>query len=159
MSKEVFETGVKQNKAKFEALMSGLCAKSLSSVARSRGVTVDALKEGLQTNSDTFQNFCKNYAKSLMPGKISQCGYAVVVASIASRLGVPYKSYTGFALRQNDPRYEMDKAAWQEKAAQGEICVFFANHFWTEVNGKVFEYFNGDTEAIDHLDVVEIAGG
>ena len=84
--------------------------------------------------------------------------YAAVVACIAQKFGVPYKVYAGFCIQKSSARYERDKTDWESKRASGVKHPFFATHVYTEANGMIYEYFNGDFSNIDHLDVVEIAG-
>lgn len=159
MSTQLFETGVKQYQAKFNGLMNDISINSIKMMAKSRGVSMDMLKSGLQSNSKEFRQFCFVYASTLMPGHVSCTTYAAVVAQIAQHFGVPYKAYAGFCLRKSSPRYNKDKGDWDAKKAQGEEHPFFATHVYLEVNGKSFEYYDGDTSGVEHLDVVEIAAG
>lgn len=154
----LFESGVEQYKKKYEGLVGSISSVSIESIARSYGVAMDSLKSGLETNSQDFRKFCYAYASTLMPGRVSCCTYAAVVACIAQRFGVPYKVYAGFCLQKNSARYEKDKSDWEAKRASGQEHPFFATHVYTEVNGQSYEYYNGDFTDIDHLDVVEIAG-
>ena len=155
----LFETGVKQYTEKFNKLVNDISMKSIESVAKSHGFPAETLKTGLDSNSHDFRKFCYAYASTLMPGRVSCCTYAAVVACIARHFGVPYKAYAGFCLQKSSPRYERDKGDWEAKKATGVEHPFFATHVYLEVNGVDFEYYNGDTSNIDHLDVVQIAEG
>lgn len=154
-----FDTGVKQYREKFDKLVGDISMKSIEAIARSHGVPMETLRDGLSSNSPDFKKFCYVYASTLMPGRVSCCTYAAVVACIAKHFGVPYKAYAGFCLQKSSPRYERDKADWEAKKATGAEHPFFATHVYTEINGVAFEYYNGDTSGIDHLDMIEIAEG
>lgn len=155
----LFETGVKQYTEKFNKLTSDISMKSIEAIARSHGFPMEMLKSGLETNSPDFKKFCYVYASTLMPGRVSCCTYAAVVASIATHFGVPYKAYAGFCLQKSSARYAKDKSDWKAKRASGVEHPFFATHVYTEINGVSYESYNGDTSGIDHLDVVLIAEG
>lgn len=155
----LFDTGVKQFTTKFNGLMNDISAKSIESIARSRGYSTDALKSGMMSNSEDFRKFCVSYAGTLMPGRVGGCAYAAVVASIAQSVGVPYKAYAGFCLSKNSPRYERDKEDWEKKKATGVEHPFFATSVYVEVNGIEFEYWNGEMSGFEHLDMVQIAEG
>lgn len=153
----LFESGVAQYKKKFEGLVSNISAMSIESIARSRGVSMESLKTGLESNSQEFQQFCFRYASTLMPGRVSCTTYAAVVACIAKHFGVPYVAYSGFCLQKTSARYERDKADFERLKSEGKEHPMFATHVYTEINGVAYEYYNGDTSNVDHLDVVEIA--
>lgn len=159
MSTALFESGVSHYQKKFEDTVSKISGRSIETIAKSCGMSMDALQSGLQTNSEEFRRFCYAYSSTLMPGRVSCCTYAAVVASVAKKLGVPYKAYAGFCLQKNSARYEKDLADWEAKKAQGEEHPFFATHAYVEIDGVPYEYFNGDTTDISHLDVVQIAEG
>ena len=153
----MFEPNVEQYKKKFNGLVNNISEMSLFSIAKSYGVSEEVLRSGLETNNETFRRFCLNYASTLMPGRVSCTTYAAVVACVAKMLGVQYKVYAGFCLQKNSPRYQKDRGDWQAKRDTGEVHPFFANHVFTEISGVAYEYFNGDFDNIDHVDVVEIA--
>lgn len=155
----LFETGVKQYTEKFNKLSNEISMKSIEAIAKSHGFPMETLRAGFESNSPDFKKFCYVYASTLMPGRVSCCTYAAVVACIAKHFGVPYKAYAGFCLQKSSARYAKDKGDWEAKKATGAEHPFFATHVYTEVNGVAYEYFNGETSGIDHLDVVEIAEG
>lgn len=159
MSAQLFESGVKQYQAKFNGLVNDISIQSIKMVAKSRGISEEMLKSGLESNSKEFRQFCFIYASTLMPGRVSCTTYAAVVAVVAQHFGKPYKAYSGFCLRKSSPRYIRDKKDWEAKKASGEEHPFFATHVYLEVGGKDYEYYDGDTAGVEHLDVVEIAAG
>lgn len=155
----LFDTGVKQFTTKFNGLMSDISVKSIETIAKSRGYSMEALKRGLESNSEEFRMFCVNYASTLIPGRVGGCTYAAVVASIAQKVGLPYKAYAGFCLQKNSPRYARDKAEWEAKKASGAEHPFFATSVYVEVNGIEYECWNNETTGFEHLDMVQIAEG
>lgn len=152
----MFEPQVEHYKKKYTSLVNSISAMSIMSIAKSYGVSEEALRSGLETNNETFRRFCLNYASTLMPGRVSCTTYAAVVACVAKMLGVECKVYTGFCLQKNSPRYQKDRGDWDAKHNAGEAHPFFANHVFAVISGVPFEYFNGDFDGIDHVDVVEI---
>lgn len=155
----VFENSVSNYRKKFNGLMSELSSTSVVAVAKSYGLSEDTLKSGLENNNTGFQKFCYAYANNLIVGRLSCCTYAAVVAAVAKELGVPYQTFAGFCLQKSSPRYNKDKTDWEAKRAEGVEHPFFATHVYTTVNGIDFEYYNGETSNVDHLDVVPISEG
>lgn len=159
MSAQLFEHGVQQYQSNFTGLVNDISIQSIKMVAKSRGISEEMLKSGLETNSKEFRQFCYIYASTVMPGRVSCTTYAAVVAIIAQHFGVAFKVYAGFCLRKSSPRYIRDKKDWEAKKAAGEEHPFFATHVYCEANGNAYEYYDGDTSGVEHLDVVEIAAG
>lgn len=155
----IYETYVNHYTKKFNGLMNDISDKSIESIARSYGVSMEMLESGLKSNSKEFAQFCLKYASTLMPGHVSCCTYAAVVACIARKFGVPYKAYVGFCLRKDDPRYERDKSDYEARMAKGAEHAALCNHVYLEINGVPYEYYNGSTSDIEHLDVLVIAEG
>lgn len=154
MSK-IFDSQVKHYKEKFHSTVDNVTFKSIENFGKMHGVNADTIKEGLNSNSEDFRRFVYSYSKTLMPGHVSCTTYAAVVAVIASNFGVKYKAYSGFCLPKSNPRYEAEKASFESKKGSDEHpCL--ATHVFVEINGVAFEYYNGDTSNIDHIDCVEI---
>ena len=156
MSK-MFDSQIKHYKDKFNSIKSELTASAVISTARANGITDEFLKAGLLENSEEFRLYCYKYAKTLMPGRVSCTTYAAVVAVLAEHYRVAYKVMSGFCLPINSVKYTEEKASWDKKRAEtNEEHPIFANHVFLKINDKDYEYFNGDTSNIDHIDCIEI---
>lgn len=156
MSK-MFDSQIAHYKEKFHNTMDNISVKAIESSARSNGVSDEFLKTGLLENSEGFRRFCYSFAKTLMPGRVSCTTYAAVVAVIATKFGVDFKAYSGFCLPKNSPKYNEEKASFDKRVAEsGDKHPVFATHVYLVINDKYYEYYNGDTSNIDHIDCVEI---
>jgi hypothetical protein len=92
-----------------------------------------------------------------MPGRVSCTTYAAVVASVADAVGVAYDAKAGFCLQKSSPKYEKNLADFKkQKAESSDEHPFFATHVYLLINGEEYEYYNGDTSNVDHIDVVSI---
>lgn len=156
MSK-VFDSQIAHYKEKFHSTMDNISIKEIEASARSNGLTDEFLKAGLLVNSEKFRLFCYNFAKTLMPGHVSCTTYAAVVATIATKYGIDYKVYSGFCLPISSPKYFDEKSNFDKRKAEtGEEHPIFATHVYLVINDNYYEYYNGDTSNIDHIDCVEI---
>jgi hypothetical protein len=55
------------------------------------------------------------------------------------------------------PNYAKDLADFkQAKQTSGDEHPLFATHVFIQVGDTTYEYYNGDTSNIDHIDCVEI---
>lgn len=154
MSK-MFDSQVKHYRDKFNSIKDGLSAGAILSSAKGNGIMEDSLKTGLLENSEEFRLYCYKYAKTLMPGRVSCTTYAAVVAKLAEHFGIAYITYVGFCLPKSNERYAIEKSGWDKrKAESGEEHPMFANHVYLKINNKEYEYFNGDTTNIDHIDCI-----
>lgn len=154
MSK-MFDANVKHYKEKFHSTIDKVSAKSVETFAKSQGINDEALKDGFINNSEEFRNLIYTFSKTLMPGHVSCTTYAAIVAVVASNYGVAYKGYAGFCLPRSNPRYSAELAEFNKRKGTEEHPTF-ANHVYTEANGQIYEFFNGTTSDIDHIDCVEI---
>jgi hypothetical protein len=154
MSK-MFDSQVAHYKEKFHKTLDSVPAKVIDSQARAEGLTQDALKEGLLANSEQFRSFCYSIAKTLMPGRVSCTTYAAVVALVAKKVGVEYKAYSGFCLQKSNPKFDAEKAKFEELKGSDPHPAF-ATHVFIVINDMFYEYYNGDTANIEHFDYVEI---
>jgi hypothetical protein len=156
MSK-VFDSQIKHYTTKFYDTKSKLSKEVVLSKAKSMGLNESTLKAGLLDNSNNFRVFAFKFAGSLMPGKVSCTTYAAVIAAIAETVNVPYTTKAGFCLQENSPQYEKNLSEYKaKKASSDDEHPFFATHVYVEIMDKSYEYYNGDTAHIDHLDVVTI---
>lgn len=156
MSKMFFNQ-VNHYKEKFHNTVSSLTIKSVDDFARSSGVSEDSLRKGFESNSKEFRTFVYSFAKTLMPGRVSCTTYAAVVAVIAIKFGAEYKAMSGFCLQKNTPNYAKDLADFmQARQTTGDEHPLFATHVYIQVGDTTYEYYNGDTSNIDHIDCVEI---
>lgn len=156
MSK-MFDSQINHYKEKFRSIRDGLNANVIIASAKSNGVTDEFLKAGLLENSDEFRLFCYKYAQTLMPGRVSCVTYAAVVSKLADHYGVDYSVCSGFCLPKDNARYVEEKESWSKKKAEsGDEHPVFANHVFIKINDKEYEYFNGDTSNIDHIDYITI---
>ena len=103
------------------------------------------LREELEKNSPEFRKFVHNVAKQII-NPISNTTYAAVVAHICENLGMDYRPMTGLALPSTVNNFEYQKAS-AEKTGDNYVC----NHVYLIVNGKYYEYFNGETTNICHI--------
>ena len=154
MSK-MFDANVKHYKEKYHSMIKGISRKSLDVYIKGLGISDEFFRTGFEENSEEFRKFTYNFAKTLMPGHVSCTTYAAVVSIIAEKYGVAYQGYAGFCLPKNNPRYEAELADYNNKKGSDPHPAF-ANHVYTEINGKIYEFFNGDTSDIDHIDCVTI---
>lgn len=156
MSK-IFNSQVEHYRDKFYSTLDAITTKAIETSAKSNGVTDEFLKTGLLENSEGFRKFCYNFAKTLMPGRVSCTTYAAVVASVARKFDLDYKVYSGFCLPMNNPKYAVEKDNFDKrKAESGDEHPIFATHVYLTINDNIYEYYNGDTSNIDHIDCVEI---
>jgi hypothetical protein len=92
-----------------------------------------------------------------MPGKVSCTTYAAVIAAIAEVYGISYVTKAGFCLQKSSSQYEKNLKDYKaKKSSSNDPHPFFATHVYVEIDGKSYEYYNGDTSNIDHLDVITI---
>ena len=156
MSK-VFDSQVAHYRNKFYYTVDNISISDIEVNAKGKGITDEALKAGLLEDSEEFRKFCYSFAKTLMPGRVSCTTYAAVVAVIAKKFEIPYKAYSGFCLRNNLSNSESEKEKFNKLKSQGnDEHPVFANHVYLVINDSFYEYFNGDTSNIDHLDCVEL---
>jgi len=156
MSK-IFDSQIKHYKEKFDSIRKELNANAIIAGAKSNGVTDEFLKAGLIENSEEFRLYCYKYAKTLMPGRVSCTTYAAVVSVLADHYGVEYNVCSGFCLPVSNEKYSSEKAAWEKRRSEtSEEHPVFANHVFLKINDKYYEYFNGDTSNIDHIDCITI---
>lgn len=154
MSK-MFDANIKHYKEKYHNMIKDISKKSLDTYIRGLGITDEFFKAGFEENSEEFCNFVYNFAKTLMPGRVSCTTYAAVVSAIAEKYGVAYQGYAGFCLPRNYPRYQVELDDFNKRKGSDPHPAF-ANHVYTEINGKIYEFFNGATSNIDHIDCVAI---
>lgn len=139
-------------KSKFRELVEKIPSDSITSRMAQASINEDILKQSLLTNSQEFRDFAYKIANSLVVGRISCTTYAAVVAKIAEQLGVDYKAYAGFCLQTNSSNYRKNKDGWENSGAYQEMPT----HVFLMIGNKFYEWYNGDTSNIDHLDAVEI---
>lgn len=153
----LFNSQVNRFKTKFHQTVDNISVKAIETNAKGHGISMDMLKEGLLANSEDFRIFCYKFAKTLMPGRVSCTTYAAVVAVIAEKFGVAYTPYVGYCLQINSPKYESDKAGFYERReSTGDEHPITVSHVFVRIEDKYYEYLNGDTSNIDHIDYVEI---
>lgn len=154
---QLFDSQVQRYKEKFHQTVGAISVKAIETSARGHGISMSQLKEGLLANSEDFRVFCYTFAKTLMPGRVSCTTYAAVVAVIAQKLGVEYKAYSGFCMPMSNPRYEEELSGFQKRqVSSGDEHPISATHVFLKIGDRYYEYFNGDTSNIDHIDYVEI---
>ena len=154
MSK-MFDSQVKHYKNKFHNTVDNVSYQSIKAFASSNGIGEDFLKCGFLENTENFRKFVYSYAKTLMPGHVSCTTYAAVVAVIAKQFGVEYKAMSGFCLQMSHPQYEAHKADFDVRKVNDEHPAL-ATHVYLVIGDVIYEYYNGDTSNIDHIDCVEI---
>lgn len=156
MSK-IFDSQIAHYRDKFHSVKENISIKAIEKSAKSNGISDESLKSGLLENSESFRKFCYSFAKTLMPGHVSCTTYAAVVAAIAEKEGVAYQVYSGFCLPKNNPKYAEEKANFDKRKEEtGDEHPIFATHLFLMINGQFYEYYNGDTSNIDHIDCVGI---
>ena len=149
----MFDSTVKHYKDLFDKIMEEIDVSNIEGAASSYGI--HNLKNELLSNSKEFKQFAYNVANT-RPGLVTQTGYACVVASIADKYEIPYKKYAGCCVAKNSPKYTEIIDTFNKGKAEGEEHPIFATHMYITINDKNYEYFNGETDNIEHLDVVEI---
>lgn len=154
MSK-MFDANVKHYKEKYHNMIDNISRKSLDAYIKSSGVTDEFFKAGFEENSEQFRQFVLTFAKTLMPGHVSCTTYAAVVSVIAEKYGVAYQGYAGFCLPKSHPRYEVELGDFNKRKGSDQHPAL-ANHVYTEIDGKIYEFFNGNTSDIDHIDCITI---
>lgn len=154
----MFNKQVEHYKNKFYNTVDNVSYQSVKSFAASMGIAEDFLKCGLLENTEEFRKLVYSYAKTLMPGRVSCTTYAAVVAVIAKNFDIDYKVMSGFCLPKDHPQYAKNRAEFDEKKRSTEHPVL-ATHVFLLINDNYYEYYNGDTSNIDHIDCVEIKKG
>jgi hypothetical protein len=154
----VFESQVKYFREKYAEARSKIEADKIIGFSKMNGYkTDDSLKEGLLSNDAKFRKTMFSYSGSLMPGHVSPATYAAVISVLADKFGVEYKTMTGFCLVKGSKDYAKKVEQFNQKKAQtGDEHPVYATHVYVVINGKDYEYLNGETTGIDHIDVIEL---
>ena len=148
----MFNKTVEHYKKKFKDEYAMIDTGDIENIASSHGI--HNLKVELEANSAEFKDFAYDVA-SFMPGRVSCVAYACAVASIADKYGVPYKKFVGFCLPKSSSKYDENIDAFKKGKEQGKEHPIFATHVYITIGDNTYEYFNGEYENIDHIDVVE----
>ena len=150
----MFEQQVEHYKKKYYGIKNSLENRSIEPYLKNWGIT--DLKESLLSNSKEFRDFAYDIARSVMPGRVSCTTYAAVISYIADLVGVDVKAFAGFCLPKSHPKYETELSFFNTKKTEGVEHPLMATHVYVEINGNSYEYYNGDTSNIAHIDCVEI---
>lgn len=156
MKKSIFEQQVEHYTNKFNSTFEEVMKKDLSTFTKLYNFNSDNLEAELRSNSEAFRRFAYNIASSLVVGKISCTSYAVAVAYLAAKLNIPYSVYTGFCLPKSHPRFDKEVADFNAKKSAENPHPIMATHVYTEIDGVPYEYYNGETSNIEHIDCVKI---
>ena len=150
----MFHSQVRHYTEKYNKMKGSISAKSVEHAMNLTGMSEEDIKTGLMENSSNFRNFAFQIAKSMMPGRVSCATYAAVIAYLADKYGVEYKVMVGFCLPKSSPVFDREVEAFNKRKAEGVEHPVFANHVYVEINGASYEYFNGDTANIEHIDCI-----
>lgn len=152
-----FSEQVVFNKSKVEKVMATpLLLEELTSTCKAHGVTEDAFRENFLDNSDLFKQIVIETARRIRKGKLVSQAYAGVVAFVANYFNTEYAVYSGVCFPPNykdTPNAQKDREAL---ANSSEEHPMFPTHTYIQCNGKVYEYYNGYTDGIEKVDVVEV---
>lgn len=152
-----FKEQVAYNKNKVMSVKNQqLLLEELNSTCRVHGVSEDALKQGFLDNSDEFKKVIEETAQRIKKGRLVSQTYAGVIAFVADLFDVEIKIYSGVCFPPNykdTPQAQKDRDAIAK--ANGEHPMF-PTHTYIECNGKTYEYYNGYTDGIEKVDVVEV---
>lgn len=130
----------------YEKKVEAITDKRLTEFMRMKFVDNVELKRMFEANDEKFVDFCVDFSSRLEQGKVLSTTYAAVVSVIAKKLGKTYKAYAGFCIPKSSPAYNtIDKGS-----------ILIVNHVYITVDGKDYEYLNGATSDIEHVNVVEI---
>lgn len=152
----MFDTQVDHFTKKFEETCKVVTQKQIDIEMRSVNFDEDKLYEGLVNNTKEFRTFVYNFCKQLMPGRVSCTTYAAVVAVICKRFEIPYSAYAGFCIPRSNMRYDAEMEAYNKKKATGVKHPVIATHVYLVANDINYEYYNGATDDIEHIDVVKM---
>ena len=155
---EIWDSSFKRFAGKYDKIKSELDYNDIKTYAKTSGVTEEALEQGLLSNSSNFQTLAFNYSKTVMPGKVNSPTYAAVVAKIAEHFGISFTVYVGFALPEDSSNYDSWKKEFEEMKANGDEKAGVPNHVYININGKDYEYFNGNTANITHFNCIPYEG-
>lgn len=150
----MFQKQVQHYKDKFYATKKTIRTEQITRYAKSMGLA--DLSVDLKANSLPFQNLCLNVAKTLMPGRVSCTTYAAVVACAADMLGIEYKVYSGFCMPKSAPNYDKNLSEYHKRKDAGVEHPVPATHLYVQIEGVCYEIYNGETNGIEHIDVVEV---
>ena len=149
---KIYQKSADRYKNKFRDLIGQIPDNEIQKQMKLNGISEASMKDELLANSGRFQNFALGVAKSLITGRVACTAYAAIVAHVAESLGVDYKAYTGYCLQKESPKYARNKSDWDKSGAYQLVPT----HVFVMIGDKYYEYFNGNTEGVDHLDAVEI---
>lgn len=147
-----FDMQIRHFRDKYLNLKSAVKFKAIELTMKSECITRAELKQEFENNSERFRKLVYAHAKTLVPGRISCTTYAVVVATIADELEIPYVAKAGYCIQKSHPHYEAEIAEYNKRKNDDGGHPLFATHVFIEANDKIYEYYNGDTDGIDHLD-------
>lgn len=152
----MFNKQINHYKEKFHKTLDAIDVNNVLAFAKSNGISGDSLKKELEGNSNNFRLLCYHYAQTLMPGRVSCTTYAAVVAVLAKHFNLGYVAMSGFCLPKDTPTFEKEMLAFDTKKKQGVEHPIMATHVFVKIGDKIYEYYNGDTSNIEHIDCVEI---
>lgn len=152
----IFDSQINHYTTKLRNMVDTINAETVEKYAKGKGVDAETLKSEFIANTDNFKTLIYNYAKTLMPGKVSCTTYAAIVVVLAKKYGLSYKVMSGFCLIKSNPKYERDRADFETMRSKGVEHPLFANHVYVVINSQEYEFYNGETNNIDHIDVIEI---
>ena len=153
----MFLRQVQKYEEKFNTMLSALNYSNFQHYTRGTVHWDDAkILDEFKANSEDFQNLVYSFAKTLMPGKVSCTGYGVVIALVASHFNLDYKVYSGFCLPKSYQRYDVELEGYNKGKESGKEHPVVATHVYVMCGNTCYEYYNGNTSDIEHIDCVEI---
>lgn len=152
----MFNRQVAHYSKKFHDTRKALNGFNFNVFADKVGIGSDNLKSALEGDTKEFRDMCYKISKSLVVGRVSCTTYASVVSKVAESVGVSYKAYAGFCLPRNNPRFEKEMEEYNKKKDTGVEHPGLATHVFVMIGDKFYEYYNGESSNIEHIDYIKI---
>lgn len=150
----LFEKQLTHYSEKFNKLYAQLGKKDVITLYKKCGLA--DVEAGLRGNTKEFRVATLKIAMTLVPGTPSCTVYAAVVAAACEALGISFTIKAGTCLKPSMKSYEKDKAYIAEQKAAGIQHPLMITHVYLETEDKIYEYYSGDFEGIEHIDCVEL---
>ena len=112
------------------------------------------LKKEFLANSIEFKDFILTIAKT-SNNKVSAIAYTAAIVKLAEMYNLPCKKYVGFCMKKNSHKYEETVIDFNKRKSEGIEHPLFATHMYATVADTDYEYYDGDFDNIDHIDVIE----
>lgn len=138
----------------YEKMMATVTPEALERRFKFAVVNPDDFRKEFEGDTEEFRKFCYDYARSLVPGRVTAALYSAIVSAIARHYGVEYQVKAGYCLLTSASNYEKSKAEYLSKRkAGGDMLI---THVFVEVCGKTYDYYGGANEGIDHVECERI---